>query len=94
MHYQEVILKACGELLWPRRGRMPAIKGGAVFAWLFVPISDTVFHPVETLLDVLHVASLFYPPRRNVIDYKPYSNVKDVNVWGKKTVGLRISEIR
>lgn len=62
---------------------MPAIKGGAVFAWLFVPISDTVFHPVETLLDVLHVASLFYPPWRNVIDYKPYSNVKDVNVWEK-----------
>lgn len=59
---------------------MPAINRGVVFAWLFVTISDTVFHPTETLLDALHVASLFHSPRRNVIDCKPYSNFKDVNL--------------
>lgn len=57
---------------------MPAIKGGVVFALLFVTVSDPVFHPPETLSGVFHVAPSFCSPLRNVIDFKPYSNFEDV----------------
>lgn len=62
---------------------MPAVKAGATFAWLLVTISDAIFHPLETLSDVFHMASLFNSPLRSVIDFKPHSDFKDVKMRKK-----------